>query len=296
MAFGTGAFALDFILNNGYTVDEVDAITGPLIGRPKTATFRLIDLVGVDVWDHVGKNLAPLIPYDKLAQKYLKSEAQNKLIETLIGRNWLGNKTKIGFYKEVRREDGGKEFWPLDLKKAEHVPPTKPRFDSVAKAKDIPELGERLKLLLEETDRAAQLVQALVYQGCQYAASLLPEIADSPKPIDDAVRWGFGYEAGPFEMWDMLGVKETVKQNEGFRLSTGKMGRDHVEVGDRRLSINIRMDPKLEYTTSIKGNMCESAEGGAVIVLKEKKVIKENAGATFLTSATALPVWISTPK
>ena len=75
VAFGTGAFALDYILENGYTVDEVDAITGPLIGRPKTATFRLIDLVGVDVWDHVGRNLAPAIPHDKLAQEYLGSRS-----------------------------------------------------------------------------------------------------------------------------------------------------------------------------------------------------------------------------
>src|SRR5581483_4569038 len=121
VAFGTGAFAMDFILKNDYTVDEVDSITGPLMGRPKTATFRLIDLVGIDVWDHVGKNLAPLIPYDKLAQGYLKAEAPNKLIETLIERKWLGNKTKIGFYKEVRKEDGSREFWSLDLKTLEHV-------------------------------------------------------------------------------------------------------------------------------------------------------------------------------
>ncbi|HSB00416.1 MAG TPA: 3-hydroxyacyl-CoA dehydrogenase family protein, partial [Anaerolineales bacterium] len=120
MAFGTGAFGMDFILKNGYTVDEVDAITGPLIGRPKTATFRLMDLVGIDVWDHVGRNLAPLIPHDKLGQEYLKSEAPNKLISTLIERKWLGNKTKIGFYKEVRGEDGKREFWSLDLNTLEH--------------------------------------------------------------------------------------------------------------------------------------------------------------------------------
>ena len=79
VAFGTGAFAMDFILKNSYTVDEVDAITGPLIGRPKTATFRLIDLVGLDVWDHVGRNLAPLIPHDKLGQEYLKAEAPSQI-------------------------------------------------------------------------------------------------------------------------------------------------------------------------------------------------------------------------
>jgi 3-hydroxyacyl-CoA dehydrogenase len=103
VAFGTGAFAMDFILKNGYTVDEVDAVTGPLIGRPKTATFRLMDLVGLDVWDHVGRNLAPLIPHDKLGQEYLKAAAPAKLMSTMLERKWLGNKTKVGFYKEVRK-------------------------------------------------------------------------------------------------------------------------------------------------------------------------------------------------
>src|SRR5215208_5754923 len=94
VAFGTGAFGMDFVLKHGYTVDEVDAITGPLMGRPKTATFRLMDLVGIDVWDHVGRNLAPLIPQDQLGQEYLRAEAPTQLISTLIERGWLGNKTK----------------------------------------------------------------------------------------------------------------------------------------------------------------------------------------------------------
>ena len=211
MAFGTGAFGMDFILKNGYTIDEVDSLTGPLMGRPKTATFRLMDLVGIDVWDHVGRNLAPLIPYDKLGQEYLKAEAPNKLIGTMIERKWLGNKTKIGFYKEVRTESG-KEFWALDLKTLEHVAPTKPRFDSVKAAKEVTELGERLKVFLDADDKGAKLVQALTYQAFQYASSIIPEVADNGKPIDDATRWGFGHDAGPFEIWDMLGVKDTVKR------------------------------------------------------------------------------------
>src|SRR6266545_2288606 len=159
VAFGTGAFAMDFILKNGYTIDEVDSITGPLIGRPKTATFRLIDLVGLDVWDHVARNLAPLIPYDKLGQEYLKAEAPAKLMSTMLERKWLGNKTKIGFYKEIRSADGKREFWPLDLNTFEHIPPTKPRFDSVKAAKDVDGLGDRLKVFLEADDKAAELVK-----------------------------------------------------------------------------------------------------------------------------------------
>ncbi len=218
VAFGTGAFALDFILNNGYTVDEVDSLTGPLMGRPKTATFRLIDLVGVDVWDHVGKNLAPLIKHDKLGQKYLAAEKPQKLMDILLERKWLGNKTKVGFYKESQGADGKKEFHILDLNALEHVPAGKPRFDSVKVAKDVEGLGERLRVLLGTDDKGSRLVKALTYQSFQYVSTIIPEVADTVKPIDDAIRLGFMHEAGPFEIWDMLGVKESVKQmkKEGY--------------------------------------------------------------------------------
>lgn len=211
IAFGGGAYALDYILENGYTVDEVDSLTGPLLGRPKTATFRLIDLVGVDVWDHVGRNLAEAIPDDKRVMPYLKSGRVNKLITEMIQRGWLGNKAKTGFYTAVT-VDGKREFWSLDLQTMEHKAPVKPRFDSVGKAKDIEDLGERLKTLLSGADRASGLARALTYQSLAYASSLIPEVSDTPQPIDNAVRWGFQHEAGPFEIWDLLGVEETLSR------------------------------------------------------------------------------------
>jgi 3-hydroxyacyl-CoA dehydrogenase len=284
VAFGTGAFGLDFIMKNGYTVDEVDSITGPLMGRPKTATFRLIDLVGIDVWDHVGRNLAPLIPHDKLGQEYLKAEAPNKLISTLIERKWLGNKTKVGFYKEVRNAEGKKEFWSLDLSTLEHAAPTKPRFDSVKAAKDVEGLGDRLKVMLEADDKAAELVQALTYQGFQYASSIIPEVADTVKPIDDAVRWGFMHESGPFETWDMLGVKQTVKKmksagypaakwvdamlKEGFETFYQYKGANKVGVYDvaKKKYVKIKHAEGMVVLSDLKGT---------------KKVISENAGASL---------------
>jgi 3-hydroxyacyl-CoA dehydrogenase len=209
LGFGGGAFALDYILENGYTVEEVDAITGTVIGRPKTATFRLIDLVGIDVWEHVGTNLAPEIQDDKQALKYLNSKRVNQLIHSMVEKNWLGNKTKQGFYKEVRTPEGKREFWALNLKTLEYAAPVKPRFESIGKVKDTENLGEKLKALIAYEDRAGQLVRALIYQGLSYASERIPEIADTPKPMDDAMRWGFGHKAGPFEIWDKLGVQET---------------------------------------------------------------------------------------
>jgi 3-hydroxyacyl-CoA dehydrogenase len=211
IAFGSAAYALDYFLANDYTVEEVDAITGPPIGNPKTATFRLIDLVGIDVWEHVGKNLAPAIPHDEHALRYLRSERVNALIGGLVARGSLGNKTKEGFYKEVRTPEGSKEFWSLNLKTMEYGAPQKVRFESVGKTKDKENLGDRLKILLAAEDRAGQLVRALTYQSLAYASERIPEVADTPKPIDDAMRWGFGREAGPFETWDMLGVADTAE-------------------------------------------------------------------------------------
>ena len=287
LAFGTGAFAMDFILKHGYTVDEVDAITGPLIGRPRTATFRLIDLVGLDVWDHVGRNLAPLIPHDKLGQEYLKAEAPAKLMSTMLERKWLGNKTKVGFYKEVRKEDGTKEFWSLDLKTLEHVPPTKPRFDSVKAAKDAESLGEKLKVLLGADDKAAQLVKALTYQSFQYASSIIPEVADTLKPIDDAVRWGFMHEAGPFEIWDMLGVRDTVRKMKAAGYPAAKWVNEMLKAGIESFYQYKRSGPgdkngeKVGVYDVGKGKYSRLKRPEGTIFLKQQNVVAENAGATI---------------
>lgn len=287
LAFGTGAFAMDFILKNGYTVDEVDAITGPLIGRPRTATFRLMDLVGLDVWDHVGRNLAPLIPHDKLGQEYLKAEAPATLMSTMLERKWLGNKTKVGFYKEVRKEDGSKEFWSLDLKTLEHVPPTKPRFDSVKAAKDAESLGEKLKVLLGADDKAAELVKALTYQSFQYASSIIPEVADTLKPIDDAVRWGFMHEAGPFEIWDMLGVRETVREMKAAGYPAAKWVNEMLKAGVESFYQYKRSGPgdkngeKVGVYDVAKGKYSRIKRPEGTIFLNQRKVVAQNAGATI---------------
>lgn len=284
VAFGTGAFAMDFILNNDYTVDEVDALTGPLMGRPKTATFRLIDLVGVDVWHHVGANLQPLIPHDKLGQKYLSAEKPKKLMDTLLERKWLGNKTKIGFYKEVRNAEGKKEFYSLDLKTFEHVAPTKPRFDSVKAAKDVEDLAGRLKVMLEADDKAAKLVKALTYQSFQYSSSIVPEVADTPKPIDDAVRWGFMHEAGAFEIWDMLGVKETAKKMKAEGYAPAKWVDEMLKAGVETF-YQYRGANKIGVYDVAKKKYVKLKQDASFVFLKNyrdtKKEINKNAGASL---------------
>jgi 3-hydroxyacyl-CoA dehydrogenase len=284
LAFGSGSFTLDYILEHDYSVEEVDAIAGPLIGNPKTAYFRLLDLVGIDVWEHVGRNLAPAIPYDEHALHYLNSDKANNLIHTLVERDWLGNKRKIGFYKEVQA-DGKKEFWALNLKTLEHEAPTKIRFESIRQAKDEEDLGQRLKILLNADDRAGQLVRALTYQSFAYASERIPEIADTPKPIDDAMRWGFGREAGPFETWDMLGVAETVEAMKTAGFPPAAWVEEMLASGNRTF---------YQYAAKIKTGVYFPANGtyesiqrqeSIVILGKRKsagKVISRNPGASLI--------------
>jgi 3-hydroxyacyl-CoA dehydrogenase len=279
LGFAGGAFGLDYILEHGYTVEEVDAITGPVIGRPKTATFRLIDLVGIDVWEHVGRNLVPAIPHDEQAVKYLKAEQSNKLIHSMVENGWLGTKTKQGFYKQVRK-NGGKEFWVLNLKTMEHEPPKKLKFDSIGEAKDEDGFSERLKVMLAAEDRAGELVRALTYQGLAYASERISEIADTPKPIDDAMRWGFNHEAGPFETWDSLGVADTLIRIREFgyepaawveeMLANGKSSFYQYENGSKIGVYNPEVGDYQFLETS-----------PAIILLGKQKLIDKNAGASL---------------
>jgi 3-hydroxyacyl-CoA dehydrogenase len=280
LGFGGGAFALDFILENKYTVEEVDAITGPAMGRPKTATFRLIDLVGIDVWEHVGRNLAPAIPNDKHALRYLNSERANQLIHFMVEKGWLGNKVKQGFYKEVRTPEGSKEFWSLNLQSHDYEAPVKVRFESIGKVKDLENLGEKLKILLAAEDRAGQLVRALAYQGLAYASELIPEIADTPKPMDDAMRWGFGHEAGPFETWDMLGVKDTSAAMDAAGFKPAKWVDKMVKSGYNTF-YQYEGDNKVGVYNPGLGKYVPVKRAASLVLLKEQKVISKNPGATL---------------
>ena len=280
LGFGSGAFSLDYILKNGYTVEEVDAITGPAMGRPKTATFRLIDLVGIDVWEHVGNNLAPAIPDDKKALQYLNSEQVNHVIHTMVEKGWLGNKVKQGFYKEVRTAEGNREFWSLNLKTLDYEAPVKVRFESLGKVKDAEDLGEKLKIMIAAEDRAGRLVKALTFQGLAYASDRIPEIADTPKPLDDAMRWGFGHDAGPFEVWDLLGVKEICAAMDAAGYPAAKWVETMLADGNPTF-YQYDAGTKVGVYNPTLGNYEPIKRPASLVLLKEQKVISKNPGATL---------------
>lgn len=208
----TAAHTSEYALEHGYTVAEVDALTGQLIGRPNTGTFRLADLVGIDVMAHVAGNLYDLIPHDPYREE-LRGPRSTAVTQFLLANKWLGNKSGQGYYKQAR-VDGRRVFLSLNPETKEYVDGGKPRWESVGAVRKIEHTGERLRKLLSFDDRAARFVRELIYFNLAYAAYVTPEIAYSIADVDNANKWGFAHEMGPFELWDALGVPETIEKME----------------------------------------------------------------------------------
>jgi 3-hydroxyacyl-CoA dehydrogenase len=212
-----GSFAgmhdVRYALDHGYSIEEVDALTGPLVGRPKTATFRLFDQVGLDVMVAVAGNLHELAPTDESRDVLGAPEPLRRMLEA--GR--LGNKTGGGFYRRGKR-DGQTVFDVLDLDTLEYRPAARPDLPIFGAARDHDDLGDRLRFLLgkAEEDRGARYVRDTLLPSLAYAARRVPEIADSLVEVDHAVEWGFGYQLGPFRTWDAIGVADGVARMEAL--------------------------------------------------------------------------------
>src|SRR3984957_8244776 len=195
------------MVEDDFTVEEVDALTGSLIGVPNSASFRLLDLVGLDVWAYVGTNLYDLVPNDPWRERFLPLDFQKKMIE----QKWLGDKTNQGFYKRVGKD---REILALNWKTLEYGPLQKPRFPAVDAARNIEDLGERVRTLLRSDDRAGQFLWKILSDLFLYCAEMIPEISDRIVEIDRAMRWGYGHKLGPFELWDAIGFLEVVSRLE----------------------------------------------------------------------------------
>jgi 3-hydroxyacyl-CoA dehydrogenase len=224
-----GMQAVTYAFENGYSIEEVDAITGPLIGHPKTATFRLNDTVGLDIAVGVAANLYEAVPEDE-SREDLKPHPKLKEMQE---RNLLGNKTGAGFYKRDKR-DGKTVFDVLDLETFEHRPAEDPDVPIVAEAQKQGDLGARLRFLVEkaEEDRHARYIRDTLYPYMAYASRRLPEISDTLEDADHAMEWGFAHETGPFRTWDLLGVRETVERMESLGMEVGPWVREMLEGGD----------------------------------------------------------------
>jgi 3-hydroxyacyl-CoA dehydrogenase len=201
----------------GLTIDEVDALTGPIIGRPKSATFRTADVVGIDTLVKVAKGVYDNCPNDEAKDSFNIPAWLNKMVEN----NWLGDKTGQGFFKKTKGGGGEKEILTLDLKTFEYKPRQKSKFATIEAAKPIDDLKQRLKMLVGGQDKAGEFYRHFHYGLFSYISHRIPEISDEIYRVDDAMMSGFGWEIGAFESWDVLGVEKTVKamKDAGYKVA-----------------------------------------------------------------------------
>jgi len=196
------------MLEDGYSIEEVDKLTGPVVGRPKTATFRTFDLVGLDVFSHVIKNLYEALPDDDQREVFVAPE----FLTNMVARGLLGNKTKGGFYKKQKGEGDKQEIWTLETASLEYRPSQKVKLPALDLVKNIEETQERIKTLVWSKDRSGAFLWKTLSGTLRYAAARIPEIADTIVEVDRAMRWGFNWELGPFEVWDAIGVEKSVSR------------------------------------------------------------------------------------
>jgi 3-hydroxyacyl-CoA dehydrogenase len=198
---------LHVMVQEGYTVSEVDAITGPALGRPRSATFRTADLVGLDTLWHVAQNSLAALPGDAMHQVM----PQPNFLADMVARGWLGNKTGQGFYKQVRSETG-RAFYELNYQTMEYQPQQPLRVPSLQQSRDLDDVRQRLQILAYANDRAGQFAWKTLSATLRYAAEHVSELAADIVSVDNAMKWGFGWELGPFETWDALGVARTAER------------------------------------------------------------------------------------
>ena len=278
-----GATIHHLTVEEDFTIEEVDALTGPMIGWPKSASFRLIDIVGLDVWCHVLNNLYELVPHDPERERFCVPEVMQQMLE----RGWLGEKRGQGFYQRVGK-GAEKEIHVLDRKTLEYHPVQKVRFPALDAARGIEELPQRLRALIKGDDRASQFLWKLFRDLMVYSANMVPEISERIVEIDRAMRWGFGFPLGPFELWDALGLPETVDRmgqegtpvpmNVAMMLASG--ARRFYADADRE------GEPGKRYFDLRGGGYEELEQRPGVLVLSDikraRKVVKSNAGASLI--------------
>lgn len=278
--------ALRLMASLGLTVEEVDACTGPAVGWPKSATFRTADIVGVDVLAHVVRNIYETAPNDESREAYRVPV----LVEELLNRKWLGDKTGQGFYKKSKGEGGDKEILTLDVNTMEYRPRQKARFPSIEAGKTIEDTRERLRSLLaplfegQKVDKAQKFIWGGLSEMCLYAGRRMPEISDRIVDIDRAMRWGFAWELGPFEIVDAIGLDAFLEQ-------VSKEGRSLPEVftkaaasGRKSFYESERGESSVFDLVSGGTKRVESAPG--IVVLRSLKdagrEVEKNSGASLI--------------
>ncbi len=260
------------MLKGGYHVGEVDSVTGPLIGRPKSATFRTLDVVGLDTFAHVAKNV-----YEQVDGEEQKVFDIPEFMHKMLDHKWLGSKSGQGFYKKI-----GKDIFELNPETLQYEERKKLQVPSVEQAKQAKGLENKLKALLYAEDRAGTLLRGITIPTLIYSAELLGDIADDIVAIDQAMKWGFGWNLGPFELWDAIGIEKSVElmEQEGFKVPVWIKDM----LGNGYGTFYRRENGVLFYYTD--GDYRQVKQNPKVINLKHYKeihgVIKKNSGASLI--------------
>jgi len=269
------------MVEDDFTIEEVDSLTGSLIGVPNSASFRLLDLVGLDVWAFVGTNLYDLVPNDPWRERFLPLDFEKQMLD----RKWLGDKTGQGFYKRVGKD---REILALNWKTLEYAPLQKPRFPAVDAARNIEDLGERVRTLLRSDDRAGRFLWKILSDVFLYCAEMIPEISDRIVEIDRAIRWGYGHKLGPFELWDAIGFLEVVTRLEMERRALPPNIKDALARGTIALYRPPEPigRPATEYFDFRSNSYLAIEPRPGILTLRDRKrtngVVFENAGASLV--------------
>lgn len=270
--------AMRTMLDGKYTIEEVDQLTGPATGKPKSATFRTGDIVGIDTLVHVANNLYDAVPDDEMREMFVVPDFVKKMVENKM----LGDKTKEGFYKKVKGE--GKNILTLDYNTLQYREKQKAKFASIEAGKNIESLTERLKMLTYANDRAGEFIWKTTSAILLYAANRIPEISDDVVNVDKAMRWGFNWQLGPFEMWDAIGIEESVKKMRAEGKTIPSLVEKLLSSGkksfyERKDGVTYYFDLKSEKHVAVE------EKPGLVFLPSHKdrnKVIKKNSGASLI--------------
>ena len=262
------------------SIEEIDALTGKVVGRPKMATFRLADMVGIDVLYHVALNVYENAPNDEMREIFKPPEWLKKMVEN----GWLGDKTGQGFYKRVKRENGKKERLVLDIKTLEYRPAKKVSFPSVDMAKTEEDVKKRLQIMCYGKDKGSQFTWKSIAALLIYSANRIPEIADDIVQIDNAMKWGFNWELGPFEIWDAIGVRKSVERMEKEGLAVPEKVKEMLKT--KAESFYKEEGTKVYFWDFESKSYKELTTKPEIIVLSRLKkagaVVKENADASLI--------------
>lgn len=278
-----GSTVQKITVEDGYTIEEVDALTGPAIGLPKSASYRLLDIVGLDVWALVTRNLHDMAHHDPWRERFVLQP----FLDEMVKRAWLGEKRGQGLYKRVGK-GAEKEIWAIDWKTLEYHPARKPHFPSMDAARNVEDLAERLRMLVAAQDRTGSFLWKLFSDLFLYSASVVPEISDRVVEIDRAMRWGYANKLGPFELWDALGFEATARRIESE-------GRPLPENVQRMLSSGAKSFyrpadrescPHTEYFDLGCASYHTLEERPGILAIGDIKrargVVKKNAGASLI--------------